>query len=192
MATSYTIKNNPNQSAEILSHGENIIPAGSAESIRELPYNLQAEKGLLGSILINNGAHENVTEFLKPEHFSYERHGKIYEALNKLIERGQIADGVTLQRFFEHDQSLAEIGGAAYLAELVSAAATIINAGEYGLIIYDLHLKRELINLGGKIVNRAFGAEVDETGLVQIESADGARSWCAFKHSWIPGLAFRI
>ncbi len=144
----------------------------AAEPMRELPYNLQAEKGLLGSILINNRAHETVTEFLNPEHFSYLRHGKIYEAISKLIDRGQIADGVTLQRFFEHDQSLAEIGGPAYLAELTSAAATVINAGEYGRVIYDLHLKRELINLGELIVNRAYGAEVDETGVIQIESAE--------------------
>ena len=139
---------------------------------RQSPHNLQAEKGLLGGVLLNNRAQEKVIEFLKPEHFAYERHGKIFEAINKLLERGQVADGITLQRFFDNDKDLAEIGGGSYLAELTGAAASIINAGEYGRIVYDLHLKRELINLGEDIVNKAYGGDVDETGLKQIETAE--------------------
>ena len=106
--------------------------AASPLNSKQIPHNLKAEKALLGSILLNNRAHEMVSEFLKPEHFAYERHGKIFEAINKLVERGQIADGITLQRFFEYDQGLSEIGGAAYLAELTGGAASIINAAEYG------------------------------------------------------------
>jgi len=144
----------------------------TSTALRSMPHNLEAEKGLLGAILLNNRAHEKVSEYLRPEHFAYERHGKIYEAITKLVERGQIADGITLQRFFEHDQSLAEIGGPAYLAELAGAAASVINAGEYGRIVYDLHLKRELINLGEDMVNRAYGGEIDEIASKQIEAAE--------------------
>ena len=148
------------------------ISSQNDNTFRQLPHNLKAEKGLLGSILLDNKAQEKVAEFLKPEHFSYERHGKIYEAISKLLERGQIADGVTLQRFFEQEQSLAEIGGPAYLAELTGAAASVFNAGEYGRIVYDLHLKRELISLGQIIINKAFAGDVDDNGINQIETAE--------------------
>ncbi len=144
----------------------------AAQAFRTMPHNLEAEKGLLGAILLNNRAYERISEFLLPQHFAYERHGRIYEAITKLIERGQIADGITLQRFFEHDQNLAEIGGPAYLAELMSAAASVINAGEYGRIVYDLYLKREIINLGEDMVSSAYQGGVDETATDQIEKAE--------------------
>ncbi len=145
-------------------------PADSA--FRTLPYNIEAEKSLLGAIFANNRAHEKVSEFLRPEHFAMVEHGLIYEAATKLIERGQIADAVTLKRYFEQDTGLAEIGGGAYLVDLVSSVVSIINAGEYGRIVYDLYLKRELIGLGEDVVNRAYGGDVEDSAVHQIEEAE--------------------
>ena len=98
-----------------------------------------------------------------PEHFALLAHGKIFEASGRLIERGQMADATTLHNFFRNDDSLSDIGGPAYLDEVTAFAVSVINAGEYGNLIYDLYLKRELINLGEDLVNRAYGGEVDET-----------------------------
>ena len=137
-----------------------------------MPHNPEAEKSLLGAIFVNNRAYETVSEFLKPEHFSYPQHGRIYEACAKLIDRGQIADPITLKRYFEADENLANIGGPAYLAELAGSAVTVINAGEYGHLVYDLFLKRELISLGEDVVNSAYGGEVDESATTQIENAE--------------------
>ena len=53
---------------------------------RTMPHNLEAEKGLLGAIFINNRAHETVSDFLRPEHFAYAQHGRIFEAAAKLCE----------------------------------------------------------------------------------------------------------
>ena len=149
-------------------------PGGAAEThpFRTQPHNPEAEKGLLGAIFVNNRAYETVSDFLRPEHFAFPQHGRVFEASAKLIERGQIADPVTLQRFFEADEGLADIGGASYLAELAASAVTVINAGEYGRHIYDLYLKRELIALGEDVVNKAYGGEVDETATDQIEHAE--------------------
>jgi len=127
---------------------------------------------LLGAIFVNNRAYEAVSDFLRPEHFAYPQHGRIFEACTTLIERGQIADPVTLQRFFEADEHLADIGGPLYLKELAAAAVTVINAGEYGNLIHDQFLKRELIGLGENVVNKAYGGDVEETATVQIESAE--------------------
>ncbi|MEE8394307.1 MAG: replicative DNA helicase, partial [Rhodospirillales bacterium] len=144
----------------------------SAPSLRTSPLNLEAEKALLGAILVNNRAFERVSEFLAPPHFAMGQHGRIYEASAKLIKKGQMADTVTLKRYFEQDETLADIGGPAYLAELGGSAVGVINAGEYGHIIYDLYLKRELIALGEDVVNSAYGGDVDETATDQIEKAE--------------------
>jgi replicative DNA helicase len=137
-----------------------------------MPHNPEAEKSLLGAIFVNNRAYETVSEFLKPEHFAYSQHGRIFEACAKLIERGQIADPITLKRYFEADENLADIGGPAYLADLAASAVTVINAGEYGHLVYDLFLKRELIALGEDVVNNAYGGEVDQSATNQIENAE--------------------
>ena len=139
---------------------------------RTLPHNLEAEKALLGAIFTDNRAYERVSEFLRPEHFAVPEHGKIFEAAQRLMENGQIADPVTLSGFFEGKDELVAMGGTAYLAELAASAVTIINAGEYGRIVYDLHMKRELIHLGTNMVNDAYDQGNQETASNQIEKSE--------------------
>ncbi len=145
--------------------------AEEGSPFRSPPHNVEAEKALLGAIFVNNRAYENVSEFLKPQHFALQIHGRIFEAVQRLVERGQIADTVTLRHSFEQDTQLADIGGAKYLSDLADSAVTVINAVEYGRLIRDLHLKRELIGLGGEMVNRAYGG-ADDTAVIQIEDAE--------------------
>ena len=83
---------------------------------RAPPHNYEAEQALLGAIIENNLAYEKVSEFLRPEHFAEGIHGRIFEAIGKLVRRGHTADLVTLKNFFESDAHLAEIGGTEYLS----------------------------------------------------------------------------
>jgi replicative DNA helicase len=136
------------------------------------PANLQAEQALLGALLANNKAYERVAEFLAPEHFADALHGRIYQSIVRRIEAGQLADAVTLKAEFEHSGILDEVGGTAYLAQLLTAMVGIINAGEYGRAIYDAWLRRQLIDLGETVVNNAFGANPDLDGRAQIENAE--------------------
>ncbi|MBW4037057.1 MAG: replicative DNA helicase, partial [Proteobacteria bacterium] len=101
-------------------------------------------------------------------------HGRIFEAIARRIEGGQLADPVTLRATFEHSGLLDEVGGPAYLAQLLSAMVGIINAGDYGRTIYDAWIRRQLIDLGEVTVNRAFGAEPELDGTSQIEAAEQA------------------
>ncbi len=139
---------------------------------RNLPLNLQAEQALLGSLLHNNQALEKVSDFLRPEHFADGNHGKIYQAICYLIQKGTAADPITLKSFFEKEQSLSLIGGAAYLLKLADSVVSIINAYHYGKLIYDLYLKRSLIAIGEDIVNDAHDHSVEQEALEQIESAE--------------------
>jgi replicative DNA helicase len=136
------------------------------------PSNVQAEQALLGALLANNRAHERVSEFLAPEHFADPIHGRIYQAIARRVEAGQLADAVTLKAEFEHSGVLEEVGGTAYLAQLLTAMVGIINAGEYGRAIHDAWLRRQLIDIGETVVNNAFGADAELDGAQQIEAAE--------------------
>jgi replicative DNA helicase len=136
------------------------------------PANMQAEQALLGALLSNNRAYERVSEFLKPEHFVDPVHGRIYQAIARRVDGGQLADAITLKAEFEHSDALHEVGGIAYLGQLLAAMVGIINAGEYGRTIYDAWMRRQLIELGETMVNNAFGAEPELDGPKQVEVAE--------------------
>ncbi|MBV8092248.1 MAG: replicative DNA helicase [Acetobacteraceae bacterium] len=136
------------------------------------PSNPQAEQALLGALLANNKAYDRVAEFLAPEHFADPIHGRIYRAIQRRIEAGQLASPVTMRGEFEHSGVLDEVGGVAYLGQLLTAMVGIINAGEYGRAIYDAWLRRQLIDIGETVVNNAFGAEPELDGTKQIEAAE--------------------
>ena len=124
-----------------------IRPAATQEepAYRILPQNLEAEQGLLGALMLDNSALEKVSDFLRPFHFFIPVHQRLYEAILKLAERGQIAGPVTLKNYFEKDDDLTHVGGTEYLADLTASVITIINAEDYGRTIYDLYMRRELI-----------------------------------------------
>jgi replicative DNA helicase len=127
---------------------------------------------LLGAILVNNAAHAKVSEFLLPEHFYEPVHAHIYEAVEALIARDQLANPVTLAPYFERDDALAQIGGPEYLAKLAASAVTVIDAEDYGRTIYDLAIRRELIAIGEDVVNTAYDSPVSESASDQIEAAE--------------------
>ncbi len=145
---------------------------GYRGAFRTPPANVELEIALLGAILVNNRAYEKVSEFLLPEHFIEPAHARIFAAAATLIQRGQQASPATLKLYFEQDEALAEVGGVRYLAELAASALNIIDAEHYGRVIYDLYLRRQLIDLGEDIVNQAYSADLDSTALSQIEGAE--------------------
>src|SRR6266853_4858253 len=142
------------------------------DRVPQPPSNTEAEQALLGAILINNAAYGRVAEFLAPEHFGNAVHGRLYAAIGKLLDRGQIANPITLKNLFDQDGALAEIGGAQYLAKLAESAVTIINTEHYGRTIHDLHLRRELITVGQDVVTDAFRHDLDDPAVEQIERAE--------------------
>lgn len=75
--------------------------AETAEAPKVLPHNLEAEQQLLGALLYNNDAAARVLDILRPEHFFQPLHGRIFESILTLIERGELANPVTLKMRFE-------------------------------------------------------------------------------------------
>lgn len=136
------------------------------------PHNFEAEQALLGSMLINNAAYHRVAEFLRGEHFADPLHGKLFDSMARLIERGQLVSAITLKTYVEHDDELKDAGGAEYLASLAAASVHVIDAGNFGRQIHDLFLLRQLIELGENVVNSALKPTLEETAIEQIEIAE--------------------
>ena len=147
------------------------LPA-NMEGLRIPPHSHEAEQALLGALLHNNMAFERVADFLKSEHFSDPTHGRIYEAIGILLSRGHIADPITLKEYFDRDNTLTEVGGGQYLAQLVGSVISIINTEDYGRKIYDFYLRRQLIDVGENIVNDAHTYDLDVSASNQIEVAE--------------------
>ena len=136
---------------------------------RQPPVNLEAEQALLSALLSNNQALERVGDFLRAEHFADGAHQRLFAACQRLIDRGQTANAVTLKNYFERDQGLAEVGGTAYLARLQAANVGVIDVADYGRLIHDLFLRRQLIELGEEMVNEAHRHDLDKSAQTQIE-----------------------
>jgi len=148
------------------------IPRSTDIPERTPPVNFEAEQQLLGALLANNKAYDRVSEFLLPQHFADDRHARIYEAIGQLVTRGMVANPITLKTRFEQDRALAEIGGVQYLARLASSVVAVVNARDYARIVQDLYLRRQLIALGGDVVNDAYAVEEDISAREQMEGAE--------------------
>ena len=142
------------------------------EAIRLMPSNLVAEQMLLGTLLMENEAINKVNDFLRSHHFYDPVHQKIYEHITVFIEKGIIANPITLKNIFEKDINLKERAQVNYLLDLIKLASTIINVTDYGKTIYDLALRRQLISTGYDIVNDAFDKEEVLSSQKQIEIAE--------------------
>lgn len=141
------------------------------QKYRLAPHNVEAEQALLGAILVNNEAFYRVSDFLEPEHFYEQIHSTVYEICAKIIRAGKTATPVTAKTFLP-DEIIADMSMGQYLARLAAEATTVINAYDYGRSVYDLAIRRALIQVGEEMVDTAYESEVESTPDKQIEEAE--------------------
>ncbi|MGO4915643.1 replicative DNA helicase [Pseudogemmobacter sp. W21_MBD1_M6] len=146
--------------------------AAAAATSDYLPHNIEAEQQLLGAILTNNDIYDRVASIIKPHHFNDPVHQRIYEVAVAKISKNQLASPVTLKIFLEDDDGLKELGGPAYLARLAGAAISSFAARDYAQMIYDLAIRRELIQLGRDISATAAKIDVASEPKEQIVEAE--------------------
>ncbi len=151
---------------------DNHSPEGSGKQAMATPFNLDAEQGLLGALLLENRKLEEISDYLKPAHFYAGAHSRIYEAIVTLTERGQAASPVTLKSYFEKDKELENVGGASYLADLAATVVSLSNVEDYARTIYDLHLRRELITLASDMISEAQTFDLEAQATDAIEGAE--------------------
>jgi replicative DNA helicase len=153
------------------------MPEAVAE--RTLPHNLEAERSVLGAILLHNDAFNLAAEVIDTEDFYRDAHRRIFDKMAKLVERGGAIDLVTLKEELGRSGDLDEVGGPAYITALVDGVPRSMNVEHYARIIKEKATLRSLIFSATKILATAYEAEeeadviLDRAEHAIFEIADG-------------------
>ncbi len=134
------------------------------EEIRVLPHNIEAEKSVLGSMLIDDDAIGLAVEIVDENWFYDDSHRKIYHAIVELYSAHKNVDLVTLSDKLKNDGQLEEVGGVSYLSEIIDFVPTSANVEYYANIVKEKGLLRKLIHNATKIITESYQASgnVDE------------------------------
>lgn len=124
--------------------------------VKTIPANIEAERAVLGSLLLDADAMIKIANFLRPEDFYRDRHTLLYQAMQSLFERREPLDFVTLVDELERQEQLEEVGGPAYLSELINGTPSAIFVEHYARIVERTAVLRRLITAAGKIAELAY------------------------------------
>jgi replicative DNA helicase len=136
---------------------------------RTLPHNLEAEKSVLGAILVHNEAFNHAAELIDSRDFFRDAHRRIFDRMVALSERGDAIDFVTLKEELSRGGELDEVGGPAYIASLADGVPRSANVEYYARIVKEKATLRNLIHSANKILAEAYQAE-DEPDLILDEA----------------------
>jgi replicative DNA helicase len=132
-----------------------------AAAERTLPHNLEAEKSVLGAILIHNDAFNHAAELIDSGDFFRDAHRRIFDKMIALSERGDAIDLVTLKDELQRSSELEEVGGPAYIASLADGVPRSANVEHYARIVKEKATLRNLIHSANRILSTAYEAEQD-------------------------------
>src|ERR1700693_2406476 len=133
---------------------------------RPMPQNVEAERSILGAILLDNNAINAAIEKLKPEDFFHDHHRRIYQQMIALGEMQQAIDLVTLTEQLQRTGELESVGGAAYVSQLMDGVPHITNVEHYARIVKEKALLRGLIHATHAIQQQALEAEDDADAIL--------------------------
>jgi len=136
------------------------MPA-SSEDVKLPPQDLEAERSVLGAILIDSSAMNLVAEFLRAEHFYSRENQLIYSAMISLFEKQQPIDVVTLQDALKKQDDLKKIGGKNYLSDLINTVPSSAYVEHYAQIVKNHFVKRRLIEMSSRMTEKAFDVRGD-------------------------------
>jgi replicative DNA helicase len=126
---------------------------------RTLPHSLDAEKSVLGAILIHNDAFNHAAELIDSRDFFRDAHRRIFDKMVALSERGDAIDFVTLREELSRAGDLDDVGGPAYIASLADGVPRSANVEYYARIVKEKSTLRNLIHSANKILTEAYEAE---------------------------------
>ena len=134
-----------------------------------LPQNIEAECGVLGSIIIDPEAIVQVSDFLRPDDFYRDAHRTIYEVIVQLFEEREPADFITICDELERRNQLEGVGGASYITSLINQVPTSGNVEYYARIVERTSILRRLIHAAGQIAAVAYESNDAEDALEKAE-----------------------
>ena len=136
--------------------------------LAELPNNIEAEQSVIGSILLSNEIFDEISLIVSNKNFYDPMHQKIFEAIEKLIYSGMLANPITLKNLFENEKD--ELNVPEYLVRVTKFSTSSRQAIEYSKLIYDLFVKRELIKISENMSDVAKLNDLDNDGQKIIEN----------------------
>ena len=139
-------------------------------SDRTLPHNLEAEKCVLGAILIDNHAFNQAAEVIDAADFFRDAHRRIFEKIISLTDRSQPVDLVTLTDELTRSGEIDEVGGPAYISALTDGVPRSANVEYYSRIVKEKSTLRSLITSANEVLTRAYDAEADADS--QLDEAE--------------------
>ena len=131
---------------------------------KKMPSNIDAEQALIGSVLVNNDIIDEVANIINFKEFYDPIHSKIYDMIEKLHNKGMIANPITLKTPFEKDDNLSEIGGTEYLVKLTRLSSSTKQSIDYAKIIHEKFVKRELFKISENLSENAIDEKTEKTG----------------------------
>jgi replicative DNA helicase len=137
---------------------------------RGLPASVEAERSILGAILLDNHSYNEAAEKLRPEDFSLDSHRRIYSRMAELIDARRAVDIVTLAEELARRKEVEAVGGVAYLASLTEGLPRRPSIEEYVRIVKDKSLSRQLIGICSTAITRA--ADQSDEALVVLDAAE--------------------
>ena len=140
---------------------------------KKMPCNIEAEQAVIGSILVSNEIYDEVSALIDSKKFFDPIHVKLYETIEKLINKGLLANPITLKNHFENNEGLKELGGQEYLVKITKFSTSTKQAVDYANIIQEMHVRRELIKISENVLDHASSSIDDsETGETIIQNAE--------------------
>lgn len=128
---------------------------------KELPHNLDAERSVLGAVLVDNSAMHAAQQILKAGDFHHLAHRRIYTAMLELSEKAAAIDLVTLQEMLQRSGDLEASGGTVALAALLDGVPRSANVDHYSRIVKDKAVLREMIDASNRVIESCFAAQED-------------------------------
>jgi replicative DNA helicase len=166
------------------------------------PHSVEAEQAVLGGLLIDPAAWDQVGDMITADDFYRPDHRLVFGALSELVAGGKPADVVTVSEQLAHRSHLEDAGGLAYLGTLARDTPTAANVRAYAQIVRERSLLRKLITAGREIASSAFGGEglsardlVDQAEKRVFEIAEqstGRREGAQRVSTLLPGLIDQI
>ena len=158
-----------------------------AAAERTLPHNLEAERSVLGAILVHNDAFNLAAQVITPDDFYRDAHRRIFEKMIALNERNDAIDFVTLKEELSRSGEVDEVGGPAYIASLADGVPRATNVEYYARIVKEKSTLRSLIYAANKIVTNAYEADQDSDVILdEAESAIFAVADDRLKAGFVP------
>ena len=141
-------------------------------SQKQMPYNVEAEQAVIGSILVSNDIFDEISPIINSQKFFDPIHAKIFETIENLIHKGLLANPITLKNHFDNSEGLKELGGQEYLIKITKFSTSVKQAIDYANIVQEMHVRRELIKISESVLEQASNATEITSGEEMIQNAE--------------------